>query len=144
MSAMPGFWDASALVPLCVPFNDRQNNRRLLHQHAPVVWWGSDIEIRSALCRLTREKLLTGHQYSAALQRLSILRKGWREIQPTNRLRDIAGVLLELHTLRAADALQLAAALVWCNQKPKNRAFLCSDARLQEAARREGFDILEM
>src|ERR1700685_889670 len=105
-SGMPGFWDASALVPLCVPIHDPQHDRRLLHEHAPVVWWASDVEMRSAIARLRREKALTDRQHSAALQRLSILRKGWREIQPTNRLRDIAGSRLDLHNLRAGDALQ--------------------------------------
>ena len=141
---MPGFWDASALVPLCVPMNIPQHGRSLLHQHAPVVWWASDIEIQSALARLKRENALSDRHYSAALQRLSILRKGWREIQPTNRLRDIAGSRIELHDLRAGDALQLAAALVWCNERPNNRPFLCREARLREAARREGFDVLDL
>jgi len=115
-----------------------------LQQHAPVVWWASDVEVQSALARLRREKALTDRYYSAALQRLGILRKGWREIQPTNRLRDIAAARLELHGLRAGDALQLAAALIWCSQRPKNRPFLCRDARLREAARREGFDVVEL
>jgi predicted nucleic acid-binding protein len=115
-----------------------------LHQHAPVVWWATSVEVQSALARLKRERLLLDREYSAALKRLSVLRKGWREIQPTSRLRDIAGSRMELHELRAADALQLAAALVWCSEKPKNRPFLCRDVRLREAARREGFDVLEL
>jgi uncharacterized protein len=141
---MPGFWDASALVPLCVPVNSPQHSRKLLHQHTPVVWWATNVEVQSALARMKRERLLIDRHYSAALQRLSVLRKGWREIQPTNRLRDIAGSRLELHDLRAADALQLAAALVWCNERPKSRAFLCRDVRLREAAQREGFDVLDL
>jgi predicted nucleic acid-binding protein len=141
---MPGFWDASALVPLCVPLDHPQHSRRLLHQHAPVVWWASSTEIQSALARLKRENALSDRHYSAALERLGMLRQGWREIQPTNRLRDIAGNRIELHDLRAADALQLAAVLVWCNERPKNRPFLCRDVRLREAARREGFQVLEL
>jgi uncharacterized protein len=141
---MPGFWDASTLVPLCVPIDNSQHRRTLLHEYAPVVWWGSQVEIQSALARLKRERMLTSQQHSAALQRLSIIRKGWREIQPTARLRDIAGSRIELHELRAADALQLAAALVWCQERTKNRPFLCRDADLREAARREGFDIVAL
>jgi predicted nucleic acid-binding protein len=101
------------------------------------------VEIQSALARLKREGVLIEKYYSAALQRLTLLRSGWREIQPTNRVRDIAVSRLQLHELRSADALQLAAALVWCNETPKNRAFLCRDARLRDAARREGFDVVE-
>jgi predicted nucleic acid-binding protein len=121
-----------------------QQSRRLLHEHAPVVWWGTDVEVRSALTRLKRERALSDRQHSAALERLSLLRMGWREIQPTNRLRDIAGNRIAMHELRAGDALQLAAALVWCNERPKNRAFLSRDVRLREAAAREGFDVLEL
>jgi len=141
---MPGFWDASALVPLCVPTASPQHSRKLLHQYPPVVWWGSLLEVQSALARLNRERLLPDKHYSTALQRLSILARGWREIQPTTRLRDIAGNRIALHELRAAGALQLAAALVWCNERPKNRVFLCRDLRLQEAARLEGFDMVRL
>jgi hypothetical protein len=65
-------------------------------------------------------------------------------MQPTNRLRDLAETCLHRHQLRAADAFQLAAALVWCNEKPRNRAFLCRDIRLTEAARQEGFTAIEL
>ena len=141
---MPGFWDASALVPLCVTAINPQHTRRLLHEHPPVVWWASSVEIQGALARLKREHLLLDRQYLTALQRLSALQKSWREIQPTNRVRDIAVNRIELHELRAVAALQLAAALVWCNERPKNRPFLCRDVRLRDAARREGFDVVDL
>jgi hypothetical protein len=50
--------------------------------------------------------------------------------------------LLGLHPLRAADSLQLAAALVWVDRRPLGRPFICLDSRLREAARREGFTAL--
>jgi predicted nucleic acid-binding protein len=109
-----------------------------------VAWWGTGIEVVSALCRRRRQDVLSAQHHEAANLRVAVLRKTWREIQPTNRLRDIAETCLNRHELRAADAFQLAAALVWCNQKPKNRAFLCRDIRLREAARREGFAIIEL
>jgi hypothetical protein len=43
---------------------------------------------------------------------------------------------------RAADTLQLAASLVWCRERPVGRSFVCLDARLREAAVREGFSVL--
>lgn len=55
------------------------------------------------------------------------------EVQPT------AQTLLRIHPLRAADALQLGAALVWANHRPMRRLFLTFDQRLAEAARGEGF-----
>jgi hypothetical protein len=47
-----------------------------------------------------------------------------------------------MHPLRAADAFQLAAALLWCEEDPSRETFVCLDDRLLEAARREGFRIL--
>jgi hypothetical protein len=114
-------------------------SRRLMRQHAPVVWWGTQVEVAGSFCRLKRQQALSQEQYEAAGRRLALLRKSWREMQPTNRLRELAETCLNRHPLRAADAFQLAAALVWCNEKPRNRAFICRDNRLTEAARREGF-----
>jgi predicted nucleic acid-binding protein len=50
--------------------------------------------------------------------------------------------LLEARELRAADSLQLAAALVWCQQRPARRNFVCADERLAKAAEAEGFSII--
>jgi predicted nucleic acid-binding protein len=141
---MPGFWDSSALVPLCASTENPARGRRLLRQYTPVVWWGTSVEVVSALCRRRREKVLSGQYLEEANRRLALLRKSWREIQPTDRLRDLAEACLDRHELRAADAFQLAAALAWCNEKPRNRAFLCRDLRLQAAARIEGFSIVEL
>jgi len=55
---------------------------------------------------------------------------------------DRAERLLEIHPLNAADALQLAFALAWCQERPQGRAFICLDGKLREAARREGFRLL--
>jgi uncharacterized protein len=140
---MPGFWDASALLPLCVPAQNSAHQRRLLRQYAPVVWWGTPVEVLSALARLRKQELLTEAQRHAAQQRLETLKAVWREIQPSNRVRDLAETLLDRHELRAGDALQLAAAMVWCNERPKNRALFCRDFRLRTAARREGFTLFD-
>jgi uncharacterized protein len=48
--------------------------------------------------------------------------------------------LLGVHSLRAADALQLAAALTPVYDDPLGHSFVCLDARLSEA-RREGFTL---
>jgi hypothetical protein len=130
-------------VALCVPVEKPGLSRPLLRQHSPVVWWGTGVEVTSALHRRRREGILSAQNHEAASRRLVLLRKSWREIQPTNRLRDLAETCLGRHELPAADAFQLAAALIWCSEKPKNRAFLCRDLRLRAAAREEGFSILD-
>ena len=63
-------------------------------------------------------------------------------IAPTVKLRDRAGRLLAAYALSGADALQLAAALAWCEEEPRGSHLVCLDTRLREAARREGFAIL--
>jgi hypothetical protein len=46
--------------------------------------------------------------------------------------------------LRAADSLQLGAALVWCRQKPAQRRFLSGDQKLCEAASAVGFAVVKL
>ena len=53
-------------------------------------------------------------------------------------VREQAIRLLRLHPLRAADSLQLAAALEWAGSPPDG-AFVTFDERLRVAAAREGF-----
>jgi predicted nucleic acid-binding protein len=136
------FWDASALIPLCVPSQGGSEARHLLSQNKPVVWWGSAVEIWSALARLGRQGVLTASQWKSAGERLSLLRLSGREVQPTIRVRDLAELQIDRYALRAADALQLAAALDWCNERPKRRNFLCCDQRLGEAAHQAGFSVI--
>jgi len=57
-------------------------------------------------------------------------------------LRDAARRLLRVHDLRAADALQLAAALAAAEGRPMTLTLLCLDDRLGAAAEREGFPVL--
>ena len=139
---MPAFWDASALVPLCVPGPASSRTRQFLREHKPVVWWATAVEVASALARLRREGYLSPEQAAAAALRLDMLRSAWREVQPVPEVREAAERLVSVYELRAGDALQLAAALVWCRQRPARREFLCHDVRLGEAARRAGFTVI--
>jgi predicted nucleic acid-binding protein len=72
------------------------------------------------------------------------LRNRWNEVQPTEEVRERAERLLRIHKLRASDALQLAAALVWCENRPRGRALIGDDGNLCEAARAEGFTIIRL
>lgn len=62
-----------------------------------------------------------------ALSRLDVLNPGWREILPGDHVSDLAVRLLDVHELRSADILQLAAALTWCPERPGKRDFLCAE-----------------
>jgi len=138
------FWDASALVPLCVHEAASRHAQSHLRRFAPAVWWGSLVEVHSAICRLHRDKEITDLDKHGALARLRLLNRGWREILPGDQVRDLATQLLDKHSLRAADSLQLAAAMTWCQQRPAKRNFLCSDQLLSRAAIATGFSVLEL
>jgi hypothetical protein len=102
------------------------------------VWWGSAIECASAIARLHREGHLTATEEAQARALLTELKTSWYEVQPGDAVREQALRILRLHPLRAADALQLAAALEWGGSPPEG-TLLTFDDRLLEAARREGF-----
>ena len=72
------------------------------------------------------------------------MRERWNEIQPEDDVRDSAERLLGIHKLRSADALQLAAAQVWCNHRSRGRHFVCWDGSLSDAAQAEGFTVVRL
>ena len=73
---------------------------------------------------------------------LGMLAASWLEIEPLEQVRRRAIRLLRLHPLRAADALQLAAALTASDEDPQRLDLVSSNDRLSAAARREGFRVL--
>lgn len=92
--------------------------------------------------RQVREGSLTPTDEQAARHVLHILTQSWMEIQPSEALRDTAERLLALHPLRAADALQLASAILWCQGITAEQSFVAFDRRLRDASYREGFTVL--
>ncbi|MGE5851158.1 MAG: type II toxin-antitoxin system VapC family toxin [Candidatus Methylomirabilota bacterium] len=137
------FWDSSAVVPLLLPDARSAGCATLLRSDTePALWWASPVECQSALYRRRREGALPPAALAQALERLKALVADVDIVAPTTPLRERAGRLLAGHALRSADALQLAAALVWCDESPQGDAFVCLDDRLAEAARREGFTVL--
>jgi len=136
------FWDASAVVPLCCSQVATVQGRRLQRElKRMIVWWGTPLETRSAFARLVREGGLTEAERGGAIRLLGRLRLAWDEILPTEKLRALAEDLPDAHVLRAADAAQLAAALVWCGERPRKRPFVCFDERLRVAAHELGFSV---
>ena len=76
------------------------------------------------------------------IERLRQLVQHADTIAPTDDVRRRAARLLAVHPLRAADALQLAAALVWVEEQPHGERFVSLDGRLRDAAAREGFTLV--
>jgi len=134
------FWDASALVPLCVGQSVTPRVVSLYKSYEAVVWWATPLEIASALARLVRMKYLGPTDWARSRRLAENLADAWSVIQPSDALRANASRLLDRYDLRAADALQLAAALEWCNDAPAGKVFLANDEKLREAAVLSGFD----
>ena len=100
------------------------------------------MECASAFARLERAGRLDSGGVDLALDRLERLCLRAYEVGPSVGLRELAKGLLRLHDLRAADALQLAAACEW-GGRPASGAFLTLDSRLAMAAQAEGFVVLD-
>jgi len=137
------FWDASAVVSLLALEVPSWKTLELFRQDPElVVWWSTSVECVSALARLERE----GRVAEAARQRawavFASLRASALEVQPDDDIRLAAESLLCKHPLRAADALQLAAALSWREGHPGLASFVTLDHRLGTAAALEGFWVL--
>jgi len=136
------FWDSSAITPLLITEMDSDLREDQLRQDpAPVVWYETIAEIESALNRRRRDGSLSRDAEKNARGRLELLEHSWIEVQPTVTVRERAIRLLRTHPLRAADAFQLAAGLVICDEKTRGFRFFTADQRLSEAAEAEGFSV---
>ena len=136
------FWDSSALVPLLVDQATSGSLEGLFRYDADIaVWWATPVECASALARAPREKKFSSSDVQRAYGLLDLLLRGAYEVQPDDEIRKMAQCLVTKHNLRAADSLQLAAALFWCEEQPRGMAFVCLDNRLSLAAVLEGFRV---
>ena len=137
------FWDSSAIVPLLIPEAQSALCRQLLESDPEIlVWVLTPTEIYSALHRKIRAGALEEEILVEAQKRLQILETSWSSIVHIEATQRIAQRLLAVHALRAADALQLAAALVAFDQQPAGAEFISFDSPLNRIARREGFQVL--
>jgi hypothetical protein len=137
------FWDASAIIPMCLLESQTALVKQIAEEDGAIVaWWATPVEVCSAFSRLRREGELTHPAESQARHVLDSLAGEWTEIEPSRKVRETAERALLLHPLRAADSLQLAAALVWASGHAPGYQFVSLDRRLREAAHREGFQVL--
>src|ERR1700680_3867465 len=101
-------------MPLLVQEATSARLQELLRRDPAVaIWWGTPVECSSGLARLQRDGSLAQPGLRRAQGALDDLRAGALEIEPTEEVRSRALRLLAVHRLRAGDALQLAAALLW-------------------------------
>ena len=139
------FWDASAVVPLLI---NETTTRGLVEIVAAdpimLVWWATEVECASAIARLERDGALGAAAVQAAFDRLRRLAEAWHEVDPSDGVRESAVRFVRVHTLRAADALQLGAAFVAAERRPSSLEVITLDDRLAVAARREGFIVVDV
>lgn len=110
----------------------------------PKPWSGGRLRLSASPLSLawTETALCLRGAMIDALSRLRGLTAAWLEVQPVDVVRRDAARLLRVHALRAADALQLAAALAAAENNPSALSIVTLDDRLAEAAEREGFPLM--
>lgn len=110
-------------MPLVVEEPTSLACRRVLRADSAIVVWAlARVEVHSALQRLRRMRLLDGTSLRRAQLRLDRLSRRWDEVVALGATRDEAERALEEYStlnLRAANAVQLGAALVSCEGRPR-------------------------
>lgn len=139
------FWDSSAIVPLLVEEGMSDPVRSQFRDDPDIwVWWSATVECTSAIERARRDSRISANDVEAAYGTLTSLVLAWTEVGPAETIRETASRFLRVHPLRAADALQLAAAFAAAEDRPPTLEFFSLDERLAAAARREGFRITQL
>ncbi len=106
------------------------------------VWWSTWTECAVTISRLKRDGHLDEESERETRGALDLLATDWTDMEPADDMRLLASILSKAHPLKTADALQLAAALRWCEGDTASSGFVCLDDQLCRAAQDEGFDVL--
>ena len=139
-----GFFDASALVKAYVLEPESVSVRRGLSEGIVAVSRLSHVEVASALGRRWREGLLSDKEHAAALAAFATDVERWVIVELTDAVARHACQLIDMHALRAGDAIQLASALEARDRMPGVfGSFVAYDVRLCAAARAEGLTTIE-
>ena len=137
------FWDSSALVAIAVDEKATRSVRDLSREDPELmVWILSEVEIISALWRRRRANELTEIVRADAQRQMDLTLSNAVTVADVPAVVRRARRLLASHTLRAADAMQLAAALLACEDEPSRLPFVTIDDRLADAAAQVGFTVV--
>lgn len=136
------FWDSSAVVPLLVRQESSPVAERWIAEDPDMVLWTlTSVEVVSAFRRLVREQALKEDSGRIAERRLDQLVRTCHVVVDVPAVKGQAIRVLRFHQLRAFDALQLGAALLWAEGHPEGRTLHTLDVRLGSADEREGFSV---
>ncbi len=137
------FWDSSAIVPLMVVEAGSARVRNWFDSDSEIIVWTlTRVELLSAIARRRREESRSAAMLTVARRNILRAWDGWSEITTVELVRRHAERLVESYPLRAADALQLGAALIAAEGDPTNLELVTLDRNLADAAEREGFAVL--
>lgn len=137
------FWDSSALLALAAREVASEKMDFLLQRDPEVAfWWGAPLACLTALADAKRRERISGLGFDRGRAVIDHLRSRSYEIQPTGEVRARAARLVSVHPLKADQALELAAALLWCKERTNGAGFVSLDSSLRLAAALEGFRVL--
>lgn len=97
----------------------------------------------AAAWRLAADDIATWSVSAVEIASAIELKTTWTEITALAAVRERALRLVATHSLRVADAMQLAAALVAVSDRPRGHEFVCADGRLRDADARESFAVAD-
>lgn len=137
------YWDSSALVASFIAEDETERVKTfvltvgVLRSYTAIL---TPLEVESAIQRKLSEHSITLAQADGARLRATAFRKGAFLVVADQNILDSALHLQKIYGLRVVDAVQLASARAGTNN-PSTTHFLCLDEALNEAAKREGFDV---
>lgn len=136
------FWDTSALLPLFVdePTTDRCRDL-LVTDPAVIVWEATQVELLSAVARYRRHSAGLDDLCASIRSEVHARWSAWTRVADLARVSLRAQRIVNLHPLKAADAMQLAAALTACEDQPHVLPFVTRDRTMAHAAQLEGFSV---
>jgi predicted nucleic acid-binding protein len=137
------FWDASAFVPTFIEESSTPEVQSWQAADPSItIWIMTRVEVISAIARKSREQPKLAALWTRAIRDVNEMALRWTEIWDAAATRLHAERIVMEHPLRAADALQLGAAIVAADGDPQSLELVTLDNRLAEVARREGFPVL--
>jgi len=137
------FWDTSGIIPLFVTEQGSARAKTWYREDPEIIVWTlTRVELFSALARRRREKPSAASRLLAVRRDLIRAWEQWSEVTAMEIVRRHAERIVEMHPLRAADALQIGAAVLAAEDNPAGLEFVTFDENLADAAEREGFRVL--
>ena len=134
------FWDSSALVPLVADETTTEILSAIAFDDPDIVVSPiTPVEVDSAVWRKARQ-MRDDVARQRSHRRLAALRSQWRVVEDYREILEEARNMVARHGLRAADAIQLASAMV--TRGGAVLTLVTRDEELATAARAEGFPIL--